>query len=239
MKSAWIPVIALLAACNGPDTDSDSDMTGTDDTVTLSGTIVDAATQDPIEGVEVCFDEPADIACITTDATGAASTELPMNVNIKVRMTKAGYPTVLTHGNIEEADIIGARTALLSDTAADAALTILGETRDTSKGYVLFAATTDLTLQTKVEGATVTSTATTGTQFYASAMGIPDTSLTSTSAAGAGAIVNVDPGTYEITFAHTDKACVDGYGWPVSGSDGTMELFVEAGVMTFVSGYCN
>lgn len=229
MKSPWILTVFALVGC-------------AEATVVLSGTITDATSGDPLEGVEVCFDEPADIDCLQTDADGEGSADLPINSDLKVRLTKTGYPEVLTHGNTEEVDLVGAQVGILSEEAADAALTLLGLTRDATKGHVLFVAATNVTLQSKVAGVTADLTATTGTQFYATTAGLPDTGLDATTTAGAGAIVNIDPGDYEMTFTHDTATCVDGYAWPTSSqpeSGITVEVPVEAGVITFVSAYCN
>ena len=231
--------VLALAACSSDK--SDTKATGTSATVSISGTILDTK-QTPLEGVKVCLDTPPGVECATTDAKGKGTLSgIPKSTRIRARVTRADFLSVITHGNTDDKDIKGAQIQLLSEADADKAFETLKLTKDSSKGHILFATATDVTLETKVADVSVSTTTTSGKFVFVNAALGPDDALTATSTAGAGGIVNVDPGNYEMTFSHASKKCVDGYAWPAKKQPEkgvTVQVPVEAGWVTFVAVFC-
>lgn len=241
-KSLSLAALASLLFA-GPACSSDDDASdGGGPRVTLNGTVLNALTRVALNDVEVCFDEPAGVDCVTSDDDGKIAARVPTNSRPKMKLNKDGFMPVLAVTQVGTEDVDGVVVAVLPKAAAQVLLGSVGVSLDDTKGQVLFSTPTDAAGNTRVEGVVVESNAPSDAFFYVDPDNNPDPALTATSPRGAGALVNVPPGTYELTFSHPSKTCTAGLMVPAANqpaSGVTAELPIEAGYMTLVSAFCN
>jgi hypothetical protein len=93
---------------------------------------------------------------------------------------------------------------------------VISETIMATKGHI-FVQTGD------AAGVTVTLTPTSGAgPFYATAAGVPSTTLTETTTSGTAIFANVDPGDYVVTFSHATLTCAPtGFAWAGTAAETT------------------
>ncbi|MBT3221578.1 MAG: hypothetical protein HN348_21055 [Proteobacteria bacterium] len=237
LRYAFLASLVCAMGCDNEtdDTDDTDDTDVTDETVTLAGTIVDAMLDTPIEGAEVCLEDPADFDCETTDAEGYASVSgLPTEHDVLVTVTATGYPDIIGAGRMEMDDITIPRFGIPSDGAIDLLETASGIDVEATKAQLMFTVTD--ASGTGIEGVAAT-LSTGGTAYYLDAGGLFAAAATETSTKGAGGFPNVATGDADLTLTHATLTCAAALAWEAN-NDGTFSVPLEADAVTMVSYVC-
>lgn len=205
-------------------------------TLTYTGRIVDALDSAPIAGVAVCITSPANIPCVTTDATGLYTlTDIPAQTRVTATVTKSPtyfpvHAAFITRDSDFTIDAVLLQTGLV-----ELAFQAAGITVDTAKGAILVRA------YDPAVGFTSTVAGLSGEidpdagdgPIYNSADSIP-TTATETSESGTWAVVNLDAGTYQVKTTGPNRNCPGTFHWPGDKGDGYIETPVLAGHVTYV-----
>jgi len=189
-------------------------------TVSIQG-IAQASDGRPVAGVEVCLrTDPttsAGAACTTSDPAGAWKlTGVPASAWVAVTFVKDGFFPTLRPIATATSDITIPRGDGSLVTSA-AMSTLMSAPLDRASGHVVFS--TSNPGSSAAVAATVSLSAVGGPPMkpvYFDANGDP---MPGANAGTTGALANVSPGFYEITFAGTSVACKDVgglYGYPVT-----------------------
>ncbi|MGB8332367.1 MAG: hypothetical protein WCE62_19745 [Polyangiales bacterium] len=207
-----------------------------DKTVTLDLTVVEfdpGSDEDtPFEGAEVCVADTSN--CATSDADGIVQLEIPANAELELLVTAEGYTPTLTPQTTSDQDITTQLTPLLSDQTA----TLLAGVLNTpyplgDNGLAAISVLTAPVTASNNGIAGVTLTPDPGaTVFYLDENEFPTRDLSATTApSGAGGLIEVAPGTWELDLGGTASNCVIVAGWPGS-TDSSVRLPVRAGFVT-------
>ena len=226
-KSLLLAALPLSLAASGCSSDDDGDGNGNGGgpTVNVTVTVLNGLTRGSLSDVEVCFDEPANVACVTSDDEGKAAVKLPPNSRPRMKLTRDGYMPVLTTTQVGSEDVDSLIVSVLPRAAVQRPG---GEGRalDDAKGQVLFSTPADATGATRVEGVVVETRAERRLLLRRSRNIRIGATATS---ARRGAMINVPAGTYEATFSHPSKTCTPGLCSPRSRSRERVTAVLEAG----------
>jgi hypothetical protein len=207
-----------------------------DKTVTLDLTVVEfepgSDVDTPFEGAEVCVADTSN--CATSDVDGIAQLEIPANSELALLVTAEGYTPTLTPQTTSDQDINGQLTPLLSDET----VTLLAGVLNTpyppgDNGIVAISVLTAPVTGSNngIAGVTITPHPE-ATVFYLDENEFPTRDLSTTTApSGAGGLIEVAPGTWEIELGGTASNCVIVAGWPGS-TDNSVRFPVRAGFIT-------
>lgn len=203
-------------------------------TVTLTGRVLDIVSQNPVTDVSVCVYEHPEVPCALTANGEYTLEDVPGHTRLFIEYTKSSYfPTI---AEFETTDTDESWVFMLASTAAiELQALLLGLSVDSSTGQIVFAAF-DSSTGYGQSGVSMSLSPSSGTIMYSGDEGIPET-RSDTSSLGAGGFLNVEPGTYTLTYDFPGGSCWPYFGWEASGSN-TVEVRVEAGIATFVSQYC-
>ncbi|MGH1342420.1 MAG: hypothetical protein ACRBN8_12750 [Nannocystales bacterium] len=209
------------------DGSGDSSSTGSVPTVTLSGTVTDFGTPDPLAGMSVCVFGQKGIPCATTDALGGYTL---MNVPVAegaIEFTgPSRFPSLFWGEGPMEDQLLNYN--LLSTLAAAVLAVSLGEEIDDGLGHLALAVSDgDGSL---VEGVSFTMTPPSGALGYLTPKGI-DPMLTETTQVGFAGWLNVDVGEVEVTASHPTLTCVPGPGALVGATPDALRIDVTAGYL--------
>lgn len=264
LSTCWL-IVLVSGGCgddDGPSPDASADAGGSDGaapdggspdggprTVAIEGDffrIVTGATT-PVEGVEVCVDGHAEVACAMTNAMGAYRLEgVPPATDLLLTFDKDGYlPAQRTVHTPAVRDMALFGFAFGDDDYVAFFETALDLTLDPNLGILTFEATEASVVAVThagLEHVTASIDPASGDgPGYADAMQFPAGTLTETSRSGWGYFVNVEPGEYLVTFTHPDRPCVahPELGWPApDGSTATTRVTVAAGHVTYTTALC-
>jgi hypothetical protein len=170
--------------------------------------IEDAAGQ--LEGVQVCEGDTGH-NCAVSDANGRVTLEVPVGQEILYTLQKDGYDSFLFADVVPES---GFSSVWYLNTNAEAAESYEGFMSPYPRGGT---GQIQIFLSPGFAGATFDLVDATGNRFYeATPYEYPyvDPDLEATTAGGAGAFVEVAPGTFQIDFGGTAEDCVPGTAWP-------------------------
>jgi hypothetical protein len=215
--------------------------------VVVSGTISDYSTNKPLDGMRIClyFPKKSPQPCTTSAADGHYTIAMPQNSMVGLSYVLSGYTSEVLIG------LTGSETTQPLDYAAlptatiDALAGAAGQKIDATKAQLFVSVTAPSStpaVGAGVPGVTMAIAPASGAgPFYASPSGLPDTGLTSTSAFGLAAFVNVEPGQSVVTLAPPSGGCAPstpGASWPGTGPNTTTVVLV-AGYLTHVTLPCD
>ncbi|MGB5701625.1 MAG: hypothetical protein WBM48_02315 [Polyangiales bacterium] len=236
-RSKRLMVVAVLGGALALSGCSDSDDGGGGTaTVQLDLQVIEfepgADTDPPFEGAEVCVADTTN--CGTSDADGMVTLQIPANSELELLVTAEGYGPTLTPQTTTDEDITTQQTPLISD----ATLTVLAGALGTEyplgeNGLVaLSVLTAPITADNNgIAGVTLTPDPA-ATVYYLDENEIPRTDISATTEpSGAGGLIEVAPGTYELELGATASNCVVVAGWPGSSAS-SVSLPVRAGFIT-------
>lgn len=191
-----------------------------------------ASMDPPLEGAEVCVADTSN--CNTSDSEGMVMLDVPANSELELLVTAEGYGPTLTPLTTSEDDVDGQVTPLLTDEV----LTVLAGALGTpyppgGDGLIAVSVLTEpITAQDNgIAGVTLTPDSS-ATVYYLDENEIPRTDIgATTEPSGAGGLIEVAPGTWELTLGGTASNCAVVSGWPGSDST-TVRLPVRAGHIT-------
>jgi hypothetical protein len=233
-------------ADGGPEADASANDAG-GPAVAVSGTIRDYSTSEPLAGMRIClyFPKESPQPCTKSAADGHYEIAMPQNAMVGLSYVLAGYTSEILIG------LTGSETAQQLDYSAfptattDALAGAAGQKLDATKAQLFVSVTAPSStpgLGAGVSGVTMAISPSSGAgPFYASSSGLPDTGLTSTSAFGLAAFVNVEPGQSVIALTPPSGSCAPstpGASWPGTGPNSTTAVLV-AGYLTHVTVPCN
>ena len=199
----------------------------------VSVTVEVLAEATALQGVAVCdTDEPY---CVTTDASGKATLELPANEPISYTLEKYGYEAKLFADVTDGAFGSVRQHSLWTDErAADWYETVEGQYPLSGVGTV------HVSLQPPFEGATFDLEGATGTAFYDEIKGdtwASSVDLAATTSEGSGGFLSVGPGEFQIEFGGTASRCVSDQAWP-GGAENRIGFPVREGFITVLTVKC-
>jgi hypothetical protein len=245
-----------LAACTAEKTeDTGATVEAGAAPITFGMTFVDGMTSSPLEGADVCVEEPAvDDNCFVTDSDGYVewTWDSPVESNFLGRFELEGYVTSLYSGRyaddvaenweeqLETSDIIELSYGAFSQASVGMFLNTGGVEQESDLGQVLFFVGQGD--GSGLEGVSVSvaddSGTEAGTVLYVNPMMTSlDTDLESTSTSGGVAIANLGPGIHTVTVGSPDYTCKAGFAWN-SNVDNEVQVPVEAGAMTQAAMNC-
>ena len=186
----------------------------------------------PLEGAEVCVENTTN--CVTSDAAGMARLEIPANSELALLVTADGFGPTVTPQTTTDQDI----TTQVAPLLADATVTLLAGVLNTpyppgANGLVaLSVLTAPITDNNNgIPGVTLTPDREAAV-YYLDENEIPRRDLSATTApSGAGGLIEVAPGTWELELGGTASNCVVVAGWPGS-TESSVRLPVRAGFIT-------
>jgi len=216
----------LASACGASE---DSAPANTTPTVRLDLTIQDLVADeknDAVPDVKVCVDQRPEIPCVMTDAAGKYALAVP-----------SGEDLVLSY---EKADFFPKLRLMTAEAAAKPHLIWYFQRKTWyASGASAFQGTMDfskaiLTPQTSGEGIKFELSPMTGVgpMYGKDVSFLFDTVPTETSNLGVGAFVNVEPGSYTITYK-TSKTCTPPAAWK-SDVPNSVRVTARAGWLTYV-----
>ena len=199
---------------------------------TITGTIVTLLGSQALAGVQVCVEEDSAIPCVTSTAAGSyAISGLDMTKDFTLSMTKTDYLTGHFPVGANQVAMMVDGT-MMADTTVTMLFQALGLTPTAGTGHVLISADASNGLGQSDVTFTLDKTAGEG-PFYLNGIGLPDKTLTATSSNGKGALVNLPPGSYEVTFtAPSGVTCSVSHGWKGSTADAS-KITIVANEATF------
>jgi len=207
-----------------------------DETVMLDLSVVEfepgADMDTPFEGAEVCVADTSE--CATSDADGMARLEIPANSELELLVTANGYAPTLTPQTTADQDITTQVTPLLSDATA----TLLAGVLDTpyppgNNGLVAVSVlTAPITDNNNGIGGVTLTPDRAAVTYYLDENEFPTRDLSATTApSGAGGLIEVVAGTWELELGGTASNCVVVAGWPGS-TESSVRVPVRAGFIT-------
>ncbi len=167
----------------------------------ITGTVFDILTRRGLIGVEVCVrNQQPQYPCATTAGGGQFTMRAPANADVELVYT-GGNPAILptiVHLRLP----LGPSTwnvGVLAATMVPQLATMLGQQLDPTKGHVSF--TVGTAGNVGLAGVTGAIAPVSGAgPFYLAANGFPDRNATRTSSNGTGALINVNPGTINVSI---------------------------------------
>ena len=215
---------------------SDSNSGPSDTTVELEHQVIEfepGASMDlPLEGAEVCVADTSN--CATSDAEGMLTLQIPANAEVALLVTAEGYGPTVTPLTTAEQDISGQLTPLLTDATLAVFAGVLGTSFPTEDEGIIALSVLVAPVDAQdngIAGVTLTPDPS-GTMYYLDENEIPRLDISATTEpSGAGGLIEVAPGTWELTIGGTANNCVVVSGWP--GSDeSSVRLPVRSGFIT-------
>ena len=203
------------------------------ETATLTVRPVDASTQEPLTDVAVCQTGTAN--CATTDSTGRADLQLPVNEEVSYTVERTGYGSQLRLDFLTDAKSIQfpMRTDMELATLYQGVGSVYPPV-GTGSIFVLVLSQGGGSLA----GATLELVDTTGTTFYVAETGAWETGLTETTSAGSGGFVEVAPGEVQVEIGGAASNCLPGVAWP-GDSENTIRMVVRDGYQTVATARCD
>jgi hypothetical protein len=208
-------------------------------TVTLHGR-VRTESKDPIPGAAVCLRESQQ-PCVTTDASGEFTIDLPAHQEIAIAITAQGFAARLFATNtvgqsirdwnfqLPTATFEAARYAKVGQSAPDPQSASLVATAQAPSGVGHDMTGVEISIDPRAKIGPV----------YLAEDGAPDSSLVATSTYGDAVFAGVAPGVVELTMGPADVVCVPSFGgWPTS-RQGSVRVPVVAGFETVVWMRCH
>ncbi len=197
-------LLALALACGS----EPEEPTPSDDSTYLRGTYRQTNFL-PWEGVEVCVDELADQACVMTDSDGNFLLEgLPLETDLTVRPHHAdvGLDTYHPYNTLDFENTWN--RALVTYDKLQGAAEDQGDSLTPGLGHYAFVAITDFPDWALSRDVTFSLSPDPGLEgYYGKLNGSPDPDLMATGSAGSGGMVNIPPGTYDVTFSGPGGPC--------------------------------
>jgi hypothetical protein len=190
-----------------------------------------------VGSAQACVPTETDVACATTDVTGAVTLEFPIPPGTTVDYDAVA---VTAPGHLGGVTLITNSQAVLGGFdpvvwTQDYAAQILGS----DAGFPVPSATTGYVLVESLAAGATATIAPAGSAVYLDGSGNPDPTLVATSASGAILFGNVPPGRVAITVTLDGQSCGDGEPadgllagvWPAVGSE-SVDAYVVAGALT-------
>lgn len=223
--------VLIVAGCSDDEGGSDEPSTVQLDLEVIEfepGTSVDP----PLEGAEVCVADTDN--CAISDADGMVTLDIPANSELEILVTADGYAPTITPQTTTDQDITTQVTPMLADAVATVLSGALGTPYPPDGTGVVAVSVLTAPIDDQdngIAGVTLTPDAS-GTLFYLDENEIPRTDISATTEpSGAGGLIEVSPGTVELTLGGTATNCVIVAGWP--GSDAfSVRLPVRDGYFT-------
>ena len=237
----WVPFIGFGVLGCGSDDGGDSGTGQSGSTITVTGTVVEAATAPPyplLEGVEVCGLDLPEIGCAKSDVAGKFTlTGVPANLQGALIFSKEGYLTSVLPGSTESEDLVIAGE-LAKEPLAETFAGLAGIDWPLGSDGILTITVSD-GQDAPVEGATASITSPSGAfgPVYLGASSVPDKALTATSSKSV-IYFKVKAGTAVAKVEHPTRKCILGTnGWPSSSA--TLEAPIVAGSGTVARAVCD
>jgi hypothetical protein len=224
---ALLPI--ALSACGG----DDDMMMMPPPTINVTITNTNAASDDLMEGVEVCVANFTGYDCQVSDATGVVTIESPANSDVLYSFTGMGLYRglhMLTTGDTDmafESEV--APTAIVNVTAASAGMMLMPGTAT----ILIRTTSTPGTGDPVGFSFTLDPAPAMGTPVYFDESLVPSAMLTETTLTGAAAFVNTTPGDYDLVVMHAAKHCTVEAAWERDTAD-HVGLHAEADTLTVV-----
>jgi hypothetical protein len=261
-----LPIALVLVACGGsgdadPGDTTDTALsadTGTDPgpaagSVLFRGWVTDGATDEVVEGGELCVLEPEQDAepCATSDADGMVEwTWLsPTESNFTAQFTLEGYTTLLYLGHYDDEVATVYSRAMETEGAVSITYRVFttsviswwlgkGEiTMDDGAGHI-FVMVTGATEDTALDGMTASLSDGSGTVVYWGADALTlNPALVASSVAGSVVIGNVAPGNHTVNVAHESLGCDNVRAWLVDAPN-AYTVPVQADTVTVIHISC-
>jgi len=232
---AWALVVGAALLCGlAPGCRRDSDRT-----VTVSGTVVDAYSSQPVEGVEVCSLLSPSSGCSVTDALGQFSVVLPATGDHWILVDHATYYPVLGGvATVGEDLVLDGLVNLFPDEILDIVFGQVSIPLETGRGHVALWAYAQLGTGEGREQVTLAISPDPGGRLgYLDDQGLIDLDLTATSVSGVAGWVNIPPGDYVATVTHPDLECAMWYPFSTA-SAGTIPVKVLPDRFTYLLVIC-
>jgi hypothetical protein len=238
--------ILFIAACGGGGGDAGSGGGGGSsdtgpDSISFSVRLVDAtaATDTPLEGIEVSAAEHPEVECATSDADGKLTMTLPAGSELMLRCENDAYGPMYMTWAIDSEDIEAGTFSLLEKGKLALFVSLSGGKEWPDKGAITANVYDDLVKRTtRVPGATFTiEPASGGGPTYVGAGKLPDKSLTASSEGGPALFFDLDEGEVTITIAHPERVCTGGFGWKTD-DDKTLRSRIFPGGLSNVTFVC-
>jgi len=178
---------------------------------------------EPLEGVEIC--ETGATNCVTTNATGNATLELPVDQEVSYTLEKEGYASYL------DSDIISATPGDVAvgmvtvQRLADMYALVMSPYPMEGTGSIFIDTTEPLA------GATFELLDTTGKTFYRDEDLNWSLDLTATTSGSGGGFVEVSPGVFQVGIGGTAGSCELFRGWP-GDVEGNIKVPVREGYLS-------
>ena len=204
---------ALVAAgCAGPAATPDTG-TAPGTQVALEGQITDLLTGAGVGGAEICVEGSG--GCATSDPSGAYRVRAPAEAQVELVVTRADHRALLVPVQTKAEDAALRPLSLLPEGVVDAQASAVGATGDPTLGQVVFSVSNGIPGDgVNVEGVVATLEPDSGVgPFYLGSIGLPDSSLESTSANGGGGWLDVLPGGAAVLFENLPEDCFVLFGW--------------------------
>ncbi|MEQ9322715.1 MAG: hypothetical protein RIF41_26350 [Polyangiaceae bacterium] len=212
----------------------------TGETITVNVVTEEAIQSTPVPGVEICLLDVA-LPCVTTDAMGEGSIEVPADAAVWASLVLDGYVPVLV-GAVTETEDLDLTAPMINDQLAITIASLAQTEFDPRQGHLALVSVRHPVPPSSSNppqpGVTFALEPATGVgPVYAGPGNIPDTTLTETGEAGGAIWFNVDPGEPVLTATHPTEPCEDFLAHPGTQPD-TYDLRVQAGFLTLATVIC-
>jgi len=177
-------------------------------TVTLSGSVVDIFSAQPIDGVVLCRLDSPEKDCAVSDDDGRFSLALPLDTENWFTVSHEDYYPFLLAMQTEEADILlPGPVSIGSRVVMEIVLGQTGVDVEPGLGHLLLWVADETGAQGQA-GATIDiSPDPEGLVVYVNEQGAYSLDATATSSAGAAGYGNIPPGDYILTVTHPELDC--------------------------------
>ena len=228
-----VALLFVLAVAGCSDSDGDSQEP---DTVQLDLEVIEfepgTSVDPPLEGAEVCVADTGN--CAISDTEGMVTLEIPADSEIELLVTADGYAPTITPQTTTDQDITTQVTPLLTDAVATVLSGALGAPYPPDGTGVVAVSVLTAPIDDQDNGIAGVTLTTSGSEtlFYLDENEIPRSDLSATTEpSGAGGLIDVPPGTVELTLGGTATNCVIVAGWP-GGDAMSVRLPVRDGYFT-------
>ena len=204
--------------------------------VTVSGPVKDLGDNEPLAGVEVCWQGQEQ--CTQTNADGRYSIEgVPENSELMLTLQADAYalglvPLMVTKGDHEVAPVSLGSTLLMELQSG-----LIGADSVPGRGQLVFGVSNGIPGDgINVPGITAALQPVSGDgPVYTTPAGLPNTELTATSTNGSGVMVNLEPGRYTLNLSGLPDGCTMVLGW---GEPQAIEFDILADRVTYIRIEC-
>lgn len=212
----------------------------TGETITVNVRTEDAIQSTPVPGVEICVLDVG-LPCVTTDAMGNGSIDVPAEAAVWASLVLEGYVSVLV-GAVSEMEDLNLTAPMINDQLALTIASLAQTAFDPRQGHLALVAVRHPEPGTSNNppqaGVTFGLEPATGVgPVYAGPGNIPDLTLTETGEAGGAIWFNVDPGEPVLSAQHPTEPCEAFLAHPGSRPD-TYDLRVQPGFLTLATVIC-